>query len=154
MVRFSAPRAGRTLPPKTFLVLNSVRGWVDPRAIVRLEGLGQLKNPVTSSGIEPATFRRTNTYTFPTSSGFDGKVTARNTLPLLFAGHAGEPRLIASPSLRWTIYILYILLFHFVRLSPTRHSHLAWLVSTSFSPPVVLYDGRLSLDQAWCRFDG
>jgi hypothetical protein len=27
-----------------------------PRAIVRLEGLGQLKNPTTSSGIEPATF--------------------------------------------------------------------------------------------------
>jgi hypothetical protein len=26
-------------------------------AIVRLEGLGQLKNPVTSSGIEPTTFR-------------------------------------------------------------------------------------------------
>jgi hypothetical protein len=28
-----------------------------PRAIVRLEGIGQLKNPMTSSGIEPATFR-------------------------------------------------------------------------------------------------
>jgi hypothetical protein len=26
-------------------------------AIVRLEGLGQLKNPMTPSGIEPATFR-------------------------------------------------------------------------------------------------
>jgi hypothetical protein len=26
-------------------------------AIVRLEGLGQLKNPMTSSGFEPATFR-------------------------------------------------------------------------------------------------
>jgi hypothetical protein len=26
-------------------------------AVVRLEGLGQLKNPMISSGIEPATFR-------------------------------------------------------------------------------------------------
>jgi hypothetical protein len=49
--------AGRPLPPGRFLVLISVRAWVDPRAIVRMEGLGQLKNPVTSSGIAPATFR-------------------------------------------------------------------------------------------------
>jgi hypothetical protein len=31
-----------------------LRGWADPRDILRLEGLGQLKNPVTSSGIESA----------------------------------------------------------------------------------------------------
>jgi hypothetical protein len=43
------------LPPVWFLVLISVGGWV--RAIVRLKGLGQLKNPMSSSGIEPATFR-------------------------------------------------------------------------------------------------
>jgi hypothetical protein len=48
--RLSAPRAGRFLPPGRFLVLISVRGWVDPRAIVRLKGLGQLKKS-TSSGI-------------------------------------------------------------------------------------------------------
>jgi hypothetical protein len=45
------------LPPGRFLVLISVRGWLDLRAIVQLEGLGQLKNTVISSGIKLATFR-------------------------------------------------------------------------------------------------
>jgi hypothetical protein len=48
--------AGHPLPPGIFLVLISIRGWVDYRAIVRLEGLHQLTNPRTLSGIEPTIF--------------------------------------------------------------------------------------------------
>jgi hypothetical protein len=46
----SALRAGRPLPVGRFLVLIFVRGLVDPR--IRL-----IENPMTSSEIEPATFR-------------------------------------------------------------------------------------------------
>jgi hypothetical protein len=46
-----------SLLPGRFRILISVRGWVELGAIVRLEGLGDLKNPMTSSRIEPETFR-------------------------------------------------------------------------------------------------
>jgi hypothetical protein len=57
-VRLLASRAVRPLPPGRYLVLISLRSRADPRAIARLDGLGQLKkNLMTSEVIEPAIFR-------------------------------------------------------------------------------------------------
>jgi hypothetical protein len=58
LARLSALRIGRLYPPRKYSWYSFlVRGWVDPRAIVRPEGLSQWKILMAPFEIEPATFR-------------------------------------------------------------------------------------------------
>jgi hypothetical protein len=56
VVRFSALSIVRIYPQEIQLVLISVRCWVDSRAIMRSEVFMSMKNSMTPSRIEPATF--------------------------------------------------------------------------------------------------
>jgi hypothetical protein len=57
-LRLSALCDGRQLfTPRKIPVPISVTERIDPRAIMLLEGLGKLKNPITLLGLETATYR-------------------------------------------------------------------------------------------------
>jgi hypothetical protein len=147
-VRLLALRTGRPSPPGRFLVLISVRAWVDPRAIVRLEGLDKLKNPVTSSGMKPATSRLVSIVPQPTTLPHDHTTvyndykkyyTANYGLRFEYFDHVNSSLPCAPAAVKERIRISS---------KTTNHSReMVWLLGRGFHTPKGLQLHRLT--QLW-----
>jgi hypothetical protein len=136
-VRLSVLRAGRPLPAGRFLVLISVRGWVDSRAIMILEELGQLKNSNDHIGTRTCDLPACGIISQPTTlSCWTLAVIVLNILSDERTGLSLMNMLALSSSVRiahiacyWKFFLLhYIQVFCQSRLCKAEHTYLMHLM--------------------------
>jgi hypothetical protein len=122
VARLSALRAARPLPPVIILVLISVRGWVDPRAIVQQEGLLQWSSNLGVGQSTNKLFPPQNEHVWNFTTGI-GQLSSshehRNEFLVPGSGRKDN----SSASARCQTLVIQTTAYHYIELSLLCHRH-------------------------------
>jgi len=125
-----------------YLVPIYVRGWIDHRATVRPEGLSPWEIPISSSGIETATFpARSAVYqsTAPPRVEYLGMLLCRTSVwgkgALVFRGTDNTRfSCYSSTLMAWLVRLVFLCSFPLPKFTPLQASF-AWKISSTPPPP-------------------